>query len=178
MCVWSMRSFRRRVCDEWHHVIAKLSNAHWQLQVTESIFSTTSFLARSYINCALMYTMCNHGQVQDVTQISGLMSEYIVGIDRSSVFYWLAMRASEMQRKTFLDVLVDVHNTQNKMNALNPCGWSHSMRRLKRPQSKHKIEILYPIEVCDDSVCLLLLSLIDSVVSVLGAACERNFIRK
>ena len=82
-----------------------------------------------------------------MTQISGLISEYIVEIDRSSVFYWLAT-CSEMQRKTFLDVLVDVHNTKNKMNALNPCGWSHLAKRLTHKcQSKDKMQEQYPTEV-------------------------------
>ena len=82
-----------------------------------------------------------------MTHISGLISEYIVEIDRSSVFYWL-ITCSEMQRKTFLNVLVDVHNAQNKANALNPCGWSHNIKRLRHKcQSKHKMQEQYPAEV-------------------------------
>ena len=94
------------------------------------------------------HNIATYRQVQPVTHISGLLSEYIVDIDRSSVFYWLAFRASQMQRKTFVDVLMDVHNSQNKVHALNPCNWSHNMRRMRHKlQSKDKTGELYPIEV-------------------------------
>ena len=89
-----------------------------------------------------------HQQVQSVTHISGLMSEYFIDIERSTVFVWLVKCASERQRQTFLNVLVDIHNSQNKVNVLNPCNWSHNMRRMRHKlQSKGKIEERYPIEV-------------------------------
>lgn len=69
-------------------------------------------------------------------------------IERSTVFLWLVKCASERQRQTFVDVLADVHNSQNKAHALNPCNWSHNMRRMRRElQSKNKTEDRYPIEV-------------------------------
>ena len=128
-------------CTSFHRTPTATSNI---LYFQHNFTSSTAV----YKTCTHIYHVHNHRQVQDVTPISGLMSEYIVEIDRSSVFYWLAMRASEMQRKTFLDVLVDVHNTQNKLNVLNPCGWRHSIRRLQhRLQSKHKMGMRYPIQV-------------------------------
>ena len=76
------------------------------------------------------------------------MSEYFIDIERSTVFVWLIKCASERQRQSFLNVLADVHNSQNKAHALNPCNWSYNMRRMRHKlQSKDKIEERYPIEV-------------------------------
>ena len=89
-------------------------------------------------------------QVQIFDQSSALLWENVVDAKRSGVFYWLAMHASAMQRKTFVDVLVDIRNKQNKMHALNPWSWSRWSRYVLSHQkliSKQKLEEQYPIEV-------------------------------
>ena len=91
-----------------------------------------------------------HLQVQIFDQSSALLWENVVDAKRSGVFYWLAMHASAMQRKTFVDVLVDIRNKQNKMQALNPWSWSRWSRYVLSHQkliSKQKLEEQYPIEV-------------------------------
>ena len=93
-----------------------------------------------------------HCQVQLVAQSSTLLWESIADVKHSSVFYWLTMHASEKQRKTFLNVLVDIHNKQKKIHALNPwswshCSWSRYVRSYQKLLSNRKMDKSYPIGV-------------------------------